>query len=536
MRPHDGRAIPTFLRQALQDKPLTVFGDGSQTRSFCYVDDQIRGYVAMAESDVHEPVNIGNPDEFTLLELAQVVIEVTESRSEIVYEALPTDDPQVRQPDITRAKRAARLGAAGRAARGPADDDRADRGRTARRRGRLAAAAARLERRLRIAHLTATFPPYPGGAGNTAARFAREQAARGHRVEVFTAPAEGEAPDPGGAEIHRIRPVLAIGNAPLIPSIAAISGFDVVHLHYPFIFGSELTLLGRLSSRRREQALLVHYKNRLVGTGTRGALFEAYEHSVAPLLIRSADRVCVLSPDHAESVPYLREPAARTRRSWSRCRTASMPSCSAPVADEGVRERLGIGDDALVAAFVATLDRAHHFKRVDVAIEALARLGDERLHLVVAGGGELLDGFRGKARGAGVGERVHFLGAVPHSELPGVLRAADLFLLTTEPPESFGIVLIEAMACGLPAIASDYPGVRAVIDEGETGLVVERGDPGAVAAALEELARSGPERRAKMGERGRSRAVAEWSWPRLVDRMDGAYAEAIAVRRRKLGR
>ncbi len=104
MRPHDGRAIPTFLRQALQDKPLTVFGDGSQTRSFCYVDDQIRGYIAMAESDVHEPVNIGNPDEFTLLELAQVVIEVTESRSEIVFEALPTDDPQVRQPDITRAK------------------------------------------------------------------------------------------------------------------------------------------------------------------------------------------------------------------------------------------------------------------------------------------------------------------------------------------------------------------------------------------------------------------------------------------------
>ena len=104
MRPHDGRAIPTFLRQALQNKPLTVFGDGSQTRSFCYVDDQIRGYIAMAESDVHLPVNIGNPNEFTLLELAQAVIEVTESDSEIVFEALPTDDPQVRQPDITRAK------------------------------------------------------------------------------------------------------------------------------------------------------------------------------------------------------------------------------------------------------------------------------------------------------------------------------------------------------------------------------------------------------------------------------------------------
>ena len=104
MRPHDGRAIPTFLRQALQDKPVTVFGDGSQTRSFCYVDDLIRGLKLLCESDVHLPVNVGNPKEMTLLELAEAVIEATDSRSEIVFEALPVDDPQVRQPDITRAK------------------------------------------------------------------------------------------------------------------------------------------------------------------------------------------------------------------------------------------------------------------------------------------------------------------------------------------------------------------------------------------------------------------------------------------------
>ena len=115
MRPHDGRAIPTFLRQALQDRPITVFGDGSQTRSFCYVDDLIAGLIALAESGYHEPVNIGNPDEFTLLELAEAVVEVTGSQSEIVFEALPTDDPQVRQPDITLGAGAPRLGAEGRA-------------------------------------------------------------------------------------------------------------------------------------------------------------------------------------------------------------------------------------------------------------------------------------------------------------------------------------------------------------------------------------------------------------------------------------
>src|SRR5687767_7179403 len=96
MRPNDGRAIPTFLQQALRDKPLTVFGDGSQTRSFCYVDDLIRGLVLLAESGLQEPVNLGNPAEMTLLEMAQLVIELTESRSEIVFEALPVDDPKVR--------------------------------------------------------------------------------------------------------------------------------------------------------------------------------------------------------------------------------------------------------------------------------------------------------------------------------------------------------------------------------------------------------------------------------------------------------
>jgi dTDP-glucose 4,6-dehydratase len=104
MRLNDGRAIPAFMSQALTDKPVTVFGDGSQTRSFCYVDDLIRGLNLLAESGLHEPVNIGNPSELSLLEMAELVVELTESRSEIVFEALPVDDPQVRQPDITRAR------------------------------------------------------------------------------------------------------------------------------------------------------------------------------------------------------------------------------------------------------------------------------------------------------------------------------------------------------------------------------------------------------------------------------------------------
>ncbi len=104
MRPKDGRAIPTFLRQARDGAPLTVFGDGAQTRSFCFVTDLIEGLVRLIRSDEHSPVNIGNPEEYTILQLAEAVRGATGSASEIVYEALPQDDPAVRQPDISRAR------------------------------------------------------------------------------------------------------------------------------------------------------------------------------------------------------------------------------------------------------------------------------------------------------------------------------------------------------------------------------------------------------------------------------------------------
>lgn len=104
MRIHDGRALPTFMRQALRGNPITVFGDGSQTRSFTYVDDLIEGIYRLSQSETFEPVNIGNPEEITILEFAREVIKITGSESEIIFKELPQDDPQIRQPDITRAR------------------------------------------------------------------------------------------------------------------------------------------------------------------------------------------------------------------------------------------------------------------------------------------------------------------------------------------------------------------------------------------------------------------------------------------------
>ena len=104
MRAHDGRAVPAFISQALRNEDVTIFGSGSQTRSFCYIDDLVRGILALADSDQNDPVNIGNPQEMTIEAIAKTIIQMTGSKSKIVYRELPTDDPKIRQPDITRAR------------------------------------------------------------------------------------------------------------------------------------------------------------------------------------------------------------------------------------------------------------------------------------------------------------------------------------------------------------------------------------------------------------------------------------------------
>jgi dTDP-glucose 4,6-dehydratase len=104
MRPRDGRVVPAFIQQALQQEPLTVFGDGSQTRSFCYVDDLIEGIWRLLNSEESEPVNIGNPHEMTILQFAELILEMTGGDGQITHEPLPVDDPKIRQPDISKAR------------------------------------------------------------------------------------------------------------------------------------------------------------------------------------------------------------------------------------------------------------------------------------------------------------------------------------------------------------------------------------------------------------------------------------------------
>ena len=372
---------------------------------------------------------------------------------------------------------------------------------------------------MRVAHLTATFPPYWGGTGTVAVNQAAGLAARGHDVHVFTGTAGSAQDDPPGVTVHRLKPVLSIGNAPLLPQLRRLDGFDVVHFHHPFIFGTEAVLAQRL--RRNRAALVATYHNRLIGERGRAPIFWLYEETMVRTAMRVADRVCVVSMDHAESVDHLR--ALRRRHPE---RVVEVPNgVDVELFSPGPGERHDIPADATVALFVAALDRAHHFKRLDLVIDALARAQAPDLHLLVAGGGELLEDYRAQAQRAGVGERVHFAGAQPHGELPRFMRAADFLVLATEPPESFGLVYIEAMACGLPVIGSDIPGVRTVVRDGHNGFLVPRGDVAALASALDRMTQAD---RAALGSAGRADAEQLYAWPRVVEQLERVYEDAVS--------
>jgi glycosyltransferase involved in cell wall biosynthesis len=376
---------------------------------------------------------------------------------------------------------------------------------------------------LRIAHLTATYPPYLGGAGTTASRVADELARRGEHVEVFTAAAAGEA-EPDAATVHRLRPRLAIGNAPLLPEIARLRGFDVVHLHHPFIFGTEMLHLSRL---RERPPLVVTYHNELIGAGGRARLFAGWEATWGRLTLRAAARVCVVSQAHARTVGNLRRLARRAPERIVEVPNGVDLDAFSPGPDRrGLRAAHGIPEDALVVAWVGALDRAHYLKRPDLAIDAVAASGDERLHLLVAGGGEWLDDLRLRAAQAGIGGRATFLGPVDHDALPDVLRAADVLLVTSD-LESFGIVLLEAMACGVPAVATECVGPRVVVEDGRTGRLAPVGDAGALGAALREMDALGHAGRAAMGAAGRARCEERYGWSTVVDRIQSVYSHVV---------
>ncbi|MBX3025550.1 glycosyltransferase family 4 protein [bacterium] len=355
--------------------------------------------------------------------------------------------------------------------------------------------------------------------GTVAYHQARALAATGARVRVLTPRAAAPRQAPPGVELVELPPLLARGNAACLPQVLwRLGGVDVVHLHYPFFGTAELLAARRLLGGPR---LVLQYQMDVVGVHWKARLFHWHRRLLLPAILRLADAIVVTSHDYAASsflAPALPALEAKLVAIPGGVDLAAFAPGEPPAA---LRARLGLPDRPTVF-FLARLDRAHYFKGLHVLIEALAQIPEAAL--VVGGDGEWRGEYEAQAR-ARLGERVRFVGDIGDRELPDHYRAADVLALPSiDRTEAFGLVLLEALACGTPVVASRLPGVRTLVDDGRTGFLVDPGDPIALAARLAQCLRE----RGALSPNAVAFARARYGWDAIAGQLLALYQRLLA--------
>jgi len=382
---------------------------------------------------------------------------------------------------------------------------------------------------VRVAHLVAAFPPYRSGTGTVCYHNALEVARLGHEVHVFTtayASTHGHTAhatdDPPGVQVHRLRPLIHVGNAPLTPGLLRLGRFDVLHLHYPFIFGAELATIRALLGRT---PTVITYHQDVILDGLMGKAILLHEATFGKTMLRRAHRLMFTSLDYGRASRV----AALVGQMGER--VIAMPNGVDPDAfhpnidTTALRARYAVQAGDLITLFVGGLDSAHYFKGVSVLLDAAAQIDDPRVKIFIVGAGDLRPMYEAQAARLGLGARVVFCGRVAHDDLPAHFALCDVLVLpSVTMGEAFGIVLLEAMACAKPVIATNLPGVRTVALHDENGLVVPSGDANALAAALNALL-GDPARRRRMGENGRAQVEAKYAWARIGAALADVYRE-----------
>jgi glycosyltransferase involved in cell wall biosynthesis len=386
-------------------------------------------------------------------------------------------------------------------------------------------------RTLHIAQVSATFPPYYGGTGAICYHNAQGLASLGHRVTVFTAAPPhtpvGASRD-GEVEVVRLAAPYRIGNAPFSPQLfgSRLADFDLVHLHYPYYFGAEAVWRNQL----RGVPYVVTYHQDVRLPGARDWLARLHHHSFGRLVLQGARLIMATSLDYAAH-SRLADLAPRLKQ-----RVVEMPNGVdterfRPRSQAAARRTLGFSGQGPLILFVGGLDSAHYFKGVAILLHALRWLGQlagsEATRLVIVGDGDLRASYEAQAQMLGLGSRVRFAGRVADDDLALYYAAADMVALpSVTAGEAFGVVLLEAMASARAVVASNLPGVRAVVRDEVDGLLATPGDDEDLAAKLYRLI-TYPNYRRMMGEQGRQGALARYSWPQLWPQLVEYYERAL---------
>lgn len=376
---------------------------------------------------------------------------------------------------------------------------------------------------MKIAQVSATFPPYMAGTGNVCYHNAVELAARGHEVTIFTS---GD-PDvaytyPSSIKVNRIQPVFRIGNAPFIPSLLNIRDFDIIHLHYPYFFGGEMIYF---LSFLTKQKYLITYHNDVILSGKIKPFLRLYKWILMPAILKNAKKNCVSSLDYGHNCE-LSNYSDRIKNSIIEVPIGVDTHTFNPnVSSNEIRERYKLFNKKIIL-FVAALDKAHYFKGLENLLISFSKIDDETARLMIIGDGDLKNYYINFSKELGIFEKVIFTGGISNEDLPKCYACAVMLVLPSISTECFGLVLTEAMACGKPVIASNLPGVRTVVDNGVNGLLVTPGDVKDLTAKINYLLHNDDVCKS-FGREGRKKTEEKYSWERIAERLESIYRNIL---------
>ncbi len=363
---------------------------------------------------------------------------------------------------------------------------------------------------MKIAQVTAVFPPYRGGIGQVAWQYAKGLDDLKEKVEVFTVD-YGLKQDYKFA-CHFLKAWPHWGKAGFCPQLLwRLDNFDVVQLHYPAFGLAEVTSFWRYLNKNKK--LILFYHHDLVGRGILGKFFWIYQKLILPLILDIADVILVSSLDYVENSEIKKYYIKHQEK------FVALPFGADDIFSTKQEKKSNYKN----ILFVGGLDRNHYFKGVDKLIRACSHLTTKDWQLTIVGSGELMPVYKNLATELKINDKIIFTGKQTDKELVKLYQNAYIFCLpSVDKTEAFGIVLLEAMACGTPVIASNLPGVRAVVKENETGLLVTPGNVDDLTSKLDLMLQD--ENKQKIFGQNACQVVEEfYRWPKIIKKLRDIY-------------
>ena len=378
---------------------------------------------------------------------------------------------------------------------------------------------------MKIAQVVSTFPPYEAGIGNVCYNVSKKLGEFGHDVEVFVPLKNDNILDDSNLpfKINYVKPIFTIGNASLFPSLNYIlKKFDIIHLHYPF-FGGDF-LVKNAAKKNNIPFVLTYHQDVYGDTLFKIIIFKLYNFVFQKMIFKNATKIIGLSKDHIHNSQVKNLVSLDTNLSI--CPNGiNLSDFEDKSTILNIRKDLNINDHHKIIVFVGALDKPHYFKGLDMLLEVMKEIS-HKAHLVVIGDGDQKEKYICLAKNYNIEKNVSFIGRLPNTEVVTYLKQTDFLVLPSIDTESFGLVLIEAMACSKPVIASNLHGVRAVVQNGVNGLLFKKGDVIDLVKKVNYLL-DNKDVAKKYGKNGREIVEDLYTWDKVVRKHEEIYLQCL---------